>query len=129
MTKKYVFQKSYWFPKKSSSGVGLCPNRRENKENFEPVPDRLVPGISVFDLTKEYKSVTSGTVLAVDNINIDFYSGEISALLGHNGAGKTSVFSMIAGMNLVFIQIYFELTLINELCLRFDSPVFGESNC
>ncbi|KAL0279219.1 UNVERIFIED_CONTAM: hypothetical protein PYX00_000824 [Menopon gallinae] len=94
----FCFKRSYWFPKKSRSGVGFSREKTANNENYEPVPERLVPGISVFNLSKEYKSMSSGAVLAVDNVTIDFYKGEISALLGHNGAGKTTFFSMISGL-------------------------------
>ena len=30
------------------------------------------------------------TVVAVDNVTFNAYKGEITALLGHNGAGKTA---------------------------------------
>lgn len=29
--------------------------------------------------------------VAVDNLNLELYEGQIMALLGHNGAGKTTV--------------------------------------
>ena len=40
--------------------------------------------IKTNNLTKKFKDFT-----AVDNININVYSGEIYAFLGLNGAGKT----------------------------------------
>lgn len=39
-------------------------------------------------LTKEYKNATGGSKLAVDKLDLTMYSGQITALLGHNGAGK-----------------------------------------
>lgn len=39
-------------------------------------------------LTKEYKNSTGGSKLAVDSLDLTMYSGQITALLGHNGAGK-----------------------------------------
>ena len=39
-------------------------------------------------LTKEYKNSTGGSKLAVDKLDLTMYSGQITALLGHNGAGK-----------------------------------------
>ncbi len=36
--------------------------------------------------------------LAVDNLNLDVRSGEILALLGQNGAGKSTVIKMLAGV-------------------------------
>lgn len=43
----------------------------------------LCPG-----LTKVYKSSVGGAKLAVDKLDLTMYSGQITALLGHNGAGK-----------------------------------------
>ena len=39
-------------------------------------------------LTKEYKNSTGGSKVAVDRLDLTMYSGQITALLGHNGAGK-----------------------------------------
>lgn len=39
-------------------------------------------------LTKEYKNSTGGSKLAVDKLDLTMYTGQITALLGHNGAGK-----------------------------------------
>ena len=39
-------------------------------------------------LTKEYRNSTGGSKLAVDKLDLTMYSGQITALLGHNGAGK-----------------------------------------
>lgn len=42
-------------------------------------------------LTKVYKSSVGGSKLAVDKLDLTMYSGQITALLGHNGAGKVGV--------------------------------------
>jgi len=39
-----------------------------------------------------------GTFQAVNNVSLKMYEGEIFALLGHNGAGKTTSISMLTGM-------------------------------
>ena len=36
--------------------------------------------------------------LAVDNVSMTMYEGQIFALLGHNGAGKTTVIGMLTGL-------------------------------
>ena len=36
-------------------------------------------------------------VVAVDEISMTMYEGQITALLGHNGAGKTSTLFMLSG--------------------------------
>jgi ABC-type transport system involved in cytochrome bd biosynthesis fused ATPase/permease subunit len=35
---------------------------------------------------------------AVKDLNVKMYTGQIFALLGHNGAGKTTVISMLTGL-------------------------------
>jgi ABC-2 type transport system ATP-binding protein len=47
--------------------------------------------IRTIDLTKIY----SGTVRAVDSLNLTVFRGEIFGLLGRNGAGKTTNASML----------------------------------
>jgi len=44
-------------------------------------------------LTKRY-----GSLLAVDDLNLDVYAGEIFGFLGPNGAGKTTSISMMCGL-------------------------------
>ena len=38
-----------------------------------------------------------GKKLAVDGLNLNMYEGQITALLGHNGAGKTTAISILTG--------------------------------
>lgn len=54
-------------------------------------------GINVVDLRKEFQGV-GGTKVAVDNLNLRMYDGQITALLGHNGAGKTTAMSIMVGL-------------------------------
>lgn len=35
---------------------------------------------------------------ALRGVSIDFYKGQITSLLGHNGAGKTTMMSILTGM-------------------------------
>jgi ABC-type multidrug transport system ATPase subunit len=36
-------------------------------------------------------------VQALRGVSVDFYKGQITALLGHNGAGKTTMMSILTG--------------------------------
>lgn len=47
-----------------------------------------------------FKKVTKrfGSVTAVDQVELTFWGGEIHAILGENGAGKTSLMSILAGL-------------------------------
>jgi ABC-2 type transport system ATP-binding protein len=49
--------------------------------------------VSVRQLTKRY-----GELVAVDAVSLDVAAGEIYALLGLNGAGKTTIIRMLLGM-------------------------------
>jgi ABC-2 type transport system ATP-binding protein len=48
--------------------------------------------ISIRNLTRNY-----GDVVAVDSISLDIERGEVVGLLGHNGAGKTTVMKILTG--------------------------------
>ncbi len=48
--------------------------------------------IKVDNLTRSY-----GNFLAVDNVSFTISDGEIVGLLGHNGAGKTTIMKMLSG--------------------------------
>ena len=56
-----------------------------------PRADDRTPVIRTIDLTKIY----TGSVRAVDTLNLTVYQGEIFGLLGPNGAGKTTTASML----------------------------------
>ena len=47
-------------------------------------------GVSIQHLRKVFGSGATGGAerVAVDGLNLDLYAGQITALLGHNGAGK-----------------------------------------
>nr|QUF59428.1 ATP-binding cassette transporter Abca3-2 [Brachionus angularis] len=54
-------------------------------------------GIKIRNLTKMFKQL--GQVKkAVNNLSLNMYEGQISVLLGHNGAGKSTTISMITGL-------------------------------
>lgn len=50
-------------------------------------------GITIKNLTKAY-----GEKIAVNNMSVKFFEGEIAVLLGRNGAGKTTTMSVLTGM-------------------------------
>ena len=50
------------------------------------------PMISISHLTRRY-----GPLAAVDDFSVEIGRGEIVGLLGHNGAGKTTVMKILTG--------------------------------
>ena len=54
-------------------------------------------GIKINNIVKIFKQL--GTIKkAVQNLTLNIYEGQISVLLGHNGAGKSTTISMITGL-------------------------------
>ncbi|XP_061579710.1 glucosylceramide transporter ABCA12 [Cololabis saira] len=53
----------------------------------------LPVGVALHGLTKVY-----GDQAAIQNLNISFYEGHVTSLLGHNGAGKTTAMSLLTGL-------------------------------
>ena len=49
--------------------------------------------IEMLNITKEFPGIKAN-----DNITVQLKKGEIHALLGENGAGKTTVFNMLSGV-------------------------------
>ena len=65
---------------------------------FEPEPSEEEPGLAVKDLRKVFTSLTGTPVQAVDSVSFNAYQGQITALLGHNGAGKSTTMNVLTGM-------------------------------
>ena len=58
-----------------------------------PAADILATGLSVRGVGKRY-----GAITVLDGVSLDVRPGEVLALLGENGAGKSTVSSIIAGL-------------------------------
>ena len=54
--------------------------------------------VRLLDLRKEFHSKKKGNVVAVDNLSLSLREGQITAILGANGAGKTTMLSMLTGL-------------------------------
>ncbi len=53
----------------------------------------MAPAITTDNLSKRY-----GKIVAVDNLNLEVYRGEIFGFLGPNGAGKSTTMRMLLGL-------------------------------
>ncbi|XP_039258702.2 phospholipid-transporting ATPase ABCA1-like isoform X1 [Styela clava] len=98
----FMFTKSYWCgvsptPAERDQSAFLNPAYASNgtQASLEAEPEHLPLGVSIHNLTKIY---SNGNKLAVDNLTLNFYEGQITSFLGHNGAGKTTTMSILCGL-------------------------------
>jgi nitrate/nitrite transport system ATP-binding protein len=54
--------------------------------------------VELFNLGKTYET-PKGPAVIVENFNLNMNEGEFVALLGHSGCGKSTVLTMVAGLN------------------------------
>ena len=57
----------------------------------------LVPGVRIEHLVKRYNN-KKDTPPAVNDLNLVMYESQVTCLLGHNGAGKSSTISVLTGL-------------------------------
>ncbi|XP_053732917.1 glucosylceramide transporter ABCA12 [Synchiropus splendidus] len=112
----FPFQKSFWTgmfcsspsQKKGSSGLLFFNIMQENHSVLSDTKGKgqsslstqeggdfshLPVGVTLHGLTKAY-----GDRVALENLNLTFYEGHVTSLLGHNGAGKTTTMSLLTGL-------------------------------
>uniref|UniRef100_A0A8C4GN07 ATP-binding cassette, sub-family A (ABC1), member 12 n=1 Tax=Dicentrarchus labrax TaxID=13489 RepID=A0A8C4GN07_DICLA len=105
---KYGIPAPWYFPFKASFWADLCCCVKSNTkvdrgllfanimqknqpagEDFSELP----VGVALHGLGKIY-----GDRVAIQNLNVSFYEGHVTSLLGHNGAGKTTTMSLLTGL-------------------------------
>ncbi|KAM9208961.1 phospholipid-transporting ATPase ABCA3-like [Dugong dugon] len=89
---------SYWF------GESTEKNKERTQfyetiqsKYFEPEPTDLVAGIQIKHLRKTFRARNT-TKIAVRDLSLNLYEGQITVLLGHNGAGKSTTLSILSGL-------------------------------
>jgi ATP-binding cassette subfamily A (ABC1) protein 3 len=88
----FPFQRSYWMPSTARAPRDDTDERHDNAG----IPDEPV-GPALLRQNEENKTLeihrlrkVFGEKVAVDGVTLSMYSGQITALLGHNGAGKSA---------------------------------------
>ncbi|GAB5368054.1 hypothetical protein AAMO2058_001284900 [Amorphochlora amoebiformis] len=89
----FLFTSNWW----CASPRAYEPKARNFGDFYEPARPNDKVGISVLDLKKRFPNQTEEEA-AVKGLNVDMYEGQIFALLGHNGAGKTTSINILTGM-------------------------------
>lgn len=69
------------------------PGRISAHAESGPAPDPAVPALALRSITKSF-----GDFIALDDVDFDLRQGEVHALLGENGAGKSSLMNVAAGL-------------------------------
>ncbi|XP_039280718.1 phospholipid-transporting ATPase ABCA1 isoform X2 [Nilaparvata lugens] len=91
----FPFTTSYWCgTTKGVTDINVLRTGSIANENCESEPLKLKQGITIQSLSKVY----SNGKVAVRDLSLNFYEGQITSFLGHNGAGKTSTISMLTGL-------------------------------
>ena len=73
----------------------MANQRQPQGDGAGVTKETKAPLIEVRELTKVFRDSRRGEVLAVDHITFDARAGEVFALLGANGAGKTTAMRML----------------------------------
>uniref|UniRef100_A0A8W4FMC0 ATP binding cassette subfamily A member 15 n=1 Tax=Sus scrofa TaxID=9823 RepID=A0A8W4FMC0_PIG len=67
---------------------------------FEAEPPDLVAGIQIKHMCKEFR-VKNTIKTAVKDLSLNLFEGQITVLVGHNGAGKSTTLSILSGLYLL----------------------------
>ena len=89
----FCFQPSYWCPKKTEVEAG----KQSEDSLVEPLPESHKAGFKVSNIIKEF-TVKGKAKRAVDELSFTAVQNEITVLLGHNGAGKSTTISMLTSL-------------------------------
>ncbi len=55
--------------------------------------------VEIFNLVKAYPNPFGEAVKVVDGFNLNIRKGEVISIIGHSGCGKSTVLTMLAGLN------------------------------
>ncbi|KAI8796754.1 ATP-binding cassette sub-family A member 1, partial [Biomphalaria glabrata] len=92
----FPFQLSYWkrFFKYKLPTREMTGRMTHTESNwFEAMPADVKVGISVENISKVYNNKK-----VLDQLDLQFYENQITSLLGHNGAAKTTTIKIICGL-------------------------------
>ena len=69
-------------------------------ELYEPIAEKLNPKfVEISNLVKAYPNPYGDDFRVVEDFNLNIRQGEFISLIGHSGCGKSTVLTMLAGLN------------------------------
>ncbi|XP_064006724.1 ABC-type organic anion transporter ABCA8B-like [Pogoniulus pusillus] len=100
----FFLRPSYWF-KRRGGYLGMQAGRESSHDpifssNSEPMPPGFEgkEAIRLNNIRKIYKKKNKRTE-ALSGLSLSIYEGQITALLGHSGSGKTSLLNVLSGFS------------------------------
>ncbi|VCX39993.1 unnamed protein product, partial [Gulo gulo] len=94
----FFLLRSHWFGETPEEKKETRQFYETNESKyFEAEPTDLVAGIQIKHLCKEFR-VQNTTKTAIKDLSLNLYVGQITVLLGHNGAGKSTTLSILSGL-------------------------------
>ncbi|CAB3408775.1 unnamed protein product [Caenorhabditis bovis] len=94
----FPFTIRYWFRNYQANRVQYADDEEfdiiPSNDNFEAEPLGLKATVHINSLSKVYDNGTK----ALDSLNLRLYENQITGLLGHNGAGKSTTMSILCGL-------------------------------
>ena len=97
---RYIFRSTGRQPEVATrKPLGHEMDAQELLANFEPAAEGSVCSVETKNLTKIFPALrrVDQPKVAVNNLSMKMYEGQILALLGHNSAGKSTTLSMLTG--------------------------------
>ncbi|KAK7002956.1 ATP-binding cassette sub- A member 12 [Biomphalaria glabrata] len=93
----FILNPFYWtscFRCRTSTGEQRSDNPQTEGGLFEKPPIGLKVGIAIENVCKNYSSKKKALI----NLSLNIYENQITTLLGHNGAAKTTTIKIISGV-------------------------------
>ncbi|XP_059123759.1 phospholipid-transporting ATPase ABCA3-like [Peromyscus eremicus] len=94
----FFMMRSYWFGDTPQTNPEITQfHETIQSKYFEAEPADLMPGIQIKHLHKVFQE-NNTTKIAIEDLSLNIYEGQITVLLGHNGAGKSTTLSILSGL-------------------------------
>ncbi|XP_044777781.1 ABC-type organic anion transporter ABCA8-like [Neomonachus schauinslandi] len=99
----FFLKSSFWSQQQKADHVVLedeIDSDPSSNDSFEPMPQEFhgKEAIRIRNVTKEYKGKPD-KIEALKDLVLDIYEGQITAILGHSGTGKSTLLNILSGLS------------------------------